>query len=288
VTQGDTRPTTAARPRPSGLGRRRRRRRARPDRPIGRTYPLKWVVVALAVTAVVLFGGPWIYFLIADGPTPGKLHLPAASDIPPGPLQPGPVTGTWVVSTGSVAGYRVHEILFGATHTAVGRTSQVSGGVVISGTEVEAADFTVDMASVKSDQGARDYQFRSFIMDTADYPHATFQLTSPIQLGTLPDVGAQITESATGNLTMRGVKRAVTFPLSAERTSATVIEINAEIPITFSEWHIPNPSFAVAQVGNTGTLEVLLFVDLTGANGKPVNPPPAPAPSTTTYTPGTL
>jgi hypothetical protein len=35
-----------------------------------------------------------------------------------------------------------------------------------------------------------------------------------------------------------------------------------------SDWHIPNPSFAVAQVGNGGTLEVLLQL---------VRPPSPPA-----------
>lgn len=269
-----------------------RRRRppasANPNRPLGRTYPLKWVAVALAVTAALLIGGPWLYFLVFAGSTPAKLHLPAATGVAAGPLEPGPVTGTWTVIAGSRAGYRVQEILFGASHTAVGRTSQVSGGVVISGTQITAADFTVDMASVKSDQGARDYQFRSFIMDTADHPHSSFHLTDPIALGTVPAVGRVVNEQATGELTLRGVEQPISFELSAERVSATQIDVTAEIPITFSEWHIPNPSFAVAKVGNTGTLEVLLYLAVTGPAGQPVHPQPSPSPTTTTYTPGSL
>jgi polyisoprenoid-binding protein YceI len=268
---------------------RRARPRPRPHRrPVGRTYPLKWVIVALAVTAALLIGGPYFYFYVIEGSAPGRLHLPSANGIPTGPLQPGPVTGTWVVSTDSIAGYRVNEILFGATHTAVGRTSQVSGGMVISGTEVTAAEFTVKMGSVKSDQAARDYQFHHFIMDTADFPTSTFRLTSPIQLGSIPDVGRTITQQATGDLTLRGVKRPVTFQLSAERLSADTIDVNAEIPITFSQWHIPNPSFAVAQVGRTGTLEVLLHLVAANANGQPLHPVPTSAPTTTVYVPGTL
>lgn len=268
--------------------RRRPIKRRRPDRPVGRTYPLKWVVVALAVTAAVLIGGPYLFFAVFEGSPPGQLHLPPADGVASGPLQPGPVTGTWVIGPGSIAGYRVHEILFGQSHTAVGRTSQVSGGIVISGTEVTAADFTVDMASVKSDQGARDYQFRGFIMETSDYPHATFQLTSPIRLAGVPDVGRTITQQAVGDLTLRGQKRSITFTLSAERLGADAIDVNAEIPITLSEWHIPNPSFAVAQVGKSGILEVLLSLVPATAAGKPLHPSAATVPTTTVYVPGTL
>jgi polyisoprenoid-binding protein YceI len=267
---------------------RRRRGRGRPDRPIGRTYPLKWVAVALAATAALLIGGPYLFLAIFEGTPPARLHLPTAAGVAPGAVAPGPVSGMWAVSPGSVAGYRVNEVLFGQTHTAVGRTPRVTGGMVISGTEVTAADFTVDMAHVKSDQGARDAQFRGFIMETADFPHASFRLTSPIELGSIPDVGRQITEQAVGDLTMRGVRRSITFTLLAERISAEAIDINAEIPVRFSLWHVPNPSFAVAQVGNIGTLEVLLHLVATNAQGKPLVPAPPTAPTTTIYTPGTF
>lgn len=266
---------------------RSRRRRRRPDRPLGRTYPLKWVVVGLAFVALLLIGGPYLFFAIFEGSTPGVLHLPPAGGVAPGPVAPGPVSGTWVASTGSIAGYRVHELLFGQTHTAVGRTTKVTGGLVISGVEVTAADFTVDMASVKSDQGARDAQFRGFIMDTADYPHATFRLTSPIQLGLVPAAGRVVTEQAVGDLTMRGIRRSITFTLSAERL-AGAIDVNAEIPIELSEWHIPNPSFAVAQVGPSGVLEVLLHLVPANASGQPLNPA-KPGPTTTTvFVPGSF
>ena len=265
---------------------RRRRPPRAPGSSTGRTYPLKWVAIALAATALVLIGGPYLFFALFEGSAPGRLHLPSAAGVGPGPVAPGPVSGTWAVGPGSLAGYRVDEMLFGQAHTAVGRTSKVTGGLVISGTEVTAADFTVDMASVKSDQGSRDVQFRGFIMRTADYPRSSFRLTSPIQLGAVPDVGRTISEQAVGDLTMRGVQRSITFTLSAERLADGTIDVNAEIPIKFSDWHIPNPSFAVAHVGSTGTLEVLLQMVSADAQGRPLHPEPTPAPTTTVYTPG--
>lgn len=223
-----------------------------------RAYPLEWVVAGLVVLGLLLIGGPWLFFNVIESPTPSKLQLPAVKGAPSA-VVPGPVSGTWKIGAGSVAGYRVQELLFGQSHTAVGRTPKVTGGMVISGTQVTAADFTVDMATVKSDTRSRDAQFDGFIMDTADHPHGTFRLTRPVELGRVPAVGQTISVPATGNLTLRGVTRQVTFTLDAERLSGG-IDVKAEIPITFSLWHIPNPSFAVAQLGKTGTIEVLLHL----------------------------
>jgi polyisoprenoid-binding protein YceI len=212
-------------------------------------------LVCLGIAAVL---GPLAYFRL-QGKAPPRLSLPPATGVSAGPVAAGPVSGTWTVTTGSEAGYRVQEILFGQSHTAVGRTSKVTGGMVISGTTVDAADFTVDMGSVTSDQSGRNVQFRDNILDTGKYPHATFRLTQPIQLGSVPSAGVVVTEPATGAFTLRGVTRVITFTLKAERIG-DAIDLNAEIPITYSLWHIPNPSFAVAQVGKTGTIEVLLHL----------------------------
>jgi hypothetical protein len=50
----------------------------------------------------------------------------------------------------------------------------------------------------------------------------------------------------------------VTFPLSAERTPSE-IEVSGSIPILFSNWDIPNPSFTgFVTTQNHGVLEFLL------------------------------
>jgi polyisoprenoid-binding protein YceI len=235
-------------------------RTGRPRRP-GRTWRDRhpgWVYLflALGVLAVAVVLIPFLFFHVIEGSAPGKLHLPASGP-GSGPIVPGPVSGTWTVSTGSEAGYRVDEILFGQHHTAVGRTTKVSGSLLISGDVVAAGAFSVDMASVKSDQISRDVQFRDYILSTDKYPHATFRLTRPIELASIPAPGQVLTATATGDLTLRGVTRPINFPVHAERT-ATGIDVNAEIPVTFSTWHIPNPSFVITKVANSGLLEVLL------------------------------
>ena len=150
------------------------------------------------------------------------------------------MAGTWKITNGSVVGYRVKEVLFGQNHTAVGRTSAITGHVTISGTTVTAAGFTVQMATIKSDESERDVQFRGRIMDTSAYPTGTLTLTKPIALGALPAAGVVKTYTATADLTLHGHTRPVTFPLSAERTSGE-IEVSGSIPVLFSRLGHPEP-----------------------------------------------
>jgi polyisoprenoid-binding protein YceI len=222
------------------------------------------VVVVLAV------GGPFVYIHLIEGSAPAKLSLPGASSGDAGstatsspsgaPTASGSVAGTWAVGAGSVAGYRVQEVLIGQHATAVGRTARLSGSVTITGSTVTSGTVTVDMASVSSDQSERNAQFDGRIMDVATYPTATLHLSGPIALGAIPAVGHQVSYTGSGSLDMHGVTRSITLPLSAERT-ATGIAVLAEVPITFSDWGIANPSVGgFVTTADNGTLEVLLHL----------------------------
>jgi polyisoprenoid-binding protein YceI len=108
---------------------------------------------------------------------------------------------------------------------------------VIDRTVVKTATFTVEMATVKSDQGERNAQFDGRIMDVARYPTATFVLTSPISFGSVPAVGKIVTVAAIGDLTMHGVTRKLTLAISTERTTTT-IDVLADATIVFADWDI--------------------------------------------------
>jgi polyisoprenoid-binding protein YceI len=234
----------------------RRRRSSRPRRLVW------WVAGAAAAVVVLAVGGTFIYIHVINGPAPAPLGLKStsgpSSTAPAGESAATSVGGTWKVTAGSVVGYRVKEVLLGQHTTAVGRTSTVAGHVTIGGATVTAASFTVQMATIKSNESERDVQFRGRIMDTSAYPTGTLALTKPIALGTLPAAGVVKTYTATADLTLHGHTRAVTFPLSAERTSSE-IELSGSIPILFSRWDIPNPSFTgFVTTQNHGVLEFLL------------------------------
>jgi polyisoprenoid-binding protein YceI len=215
-----------------------------------------WLVGGVLVLAVGVVGGPFVYIHYIEGKAPAPLSLTKASPSAT-TTAAGRVSGTWSVTSGSTVGYRVQEILFGQSNTATGRTSSVNGSITIDGTRVTTASFTVDMTTVTSDQHRRDGQFNGRIMDTASYPTATFTLSKPVVLSSIPAVGVQESMQATGVLTMHGTSKTVTFTITGQRTTGG-IQITGQIPITFAEWNIPNPSFGPVTTQDHGVLEFLL------------------------------
>src|SRR3954454_21524566 len=108
----------------------------------------------------------------APASAPASTAAPAAAG---GSSSSDSIDGTWNVASGSQAGYRVKEVLFGQNTDAVGRTSDVTGSLTISGTSVTDGAFTVDLTTVKSDESQRDSQFQGRIMNTSQFPDATFK-----------------------------------------------------------------------------------------------------------------
>jgi polyisoprenoid-binding protein YceI len=226
---------------------------------------LRWVIAAAVVVVLLAVGVPYVFFHFVEGSTPAPLSLkasgapsstPSASTVTAGSGTA--VAGSWAVGRGSQVGYRVQEILVGQSHTAVGRSTAVTGQMVIKGTTVTTAGFTVKMATIHTDSAQRDAQFDGRIMDVAAYPTGTFTLTRPITLAPLPAVGAIKTYQPTGTLTLHGKAVAVIFPLKAGRTAAG-IDVQGSIPVLFSRWGIPNPSFTgFVTTQNHGIMEFLL------------------------------
>jgi polyisoprenoid-binding protein YceI len=213
----------------------------------------RWLIVAGVALVALVVGGPFVYFHFIEGPAPAPLHLSTVKRAGGGV----DVDGTWQVTASSTAGYRVQEILFGQSNTAVGRTSAVTGRMTIAGTRVSGVTITVDLTQVHSDASQRDGQFQGRIMDTAEHPTATFTLTGPITLASVPPVGRPVTVHGAGTLSLHGTTRPVTVTLSAQRTAAA-IQVSGSIPVQFSDYGIPNPSFGPASTGDSGLIEFLL------------------------------
>jgi polyisoprenoid-binding protein YceI len=218
------------------------------------------VVLVLAVLAV---GVPWAYIHLFESDQPAPLSVESVPTPSDGSGVAGAVTdldGAWVVGSGSQAGYRVHETLAGQSTTAVGRTSRVTGSVAVRGDQVSNGSISVDIGSIASDRSGRDKQFSGRIMDAARFPTARFTLTEPIDLGSVPPVGSTVTATATGDLTLHGVTKSVSFPVTVKR-SAGAVAVAGTIPVQYADYQIDNPSIGgFVSVGASGTVEFLLVL----------------------------
>jgi polyisoprenoid-binding protein YceI len=195
---------------------------------------------------------------VTDVPVTDAVAAESPAEEPaPNDAAPSGGAGVWSVTDASQLGYRVKEVLFGVDTEAVGRTNQITGALTIDGTTVTDAEFVVDVASITSDESRRDGQFRGRIMSTDEFPTATFTLTEPIELGTEAAEGAEVTASAVGVLTLRGVTNPVEFEVTAKLENGQ-IGVLGNIPVLFAEYQIANPSFGGITTEDNGLLEFVL------------------------------
>ena len=246
---------------------------------------LKKIVIAVVALVVVIVGGSFIYAKVINkaddafdnqqvkerlaatttatiasdttDPTDTTAGDPVATAVTV--LRDG-VEGDWAIAATSEVGYRVDESINGFDSTANGRTQAITGTFTIGGTSVSAGEFTVDMTTFKSDESRRDKQFNSRVMAVSEFPTATFVLTAPIDFQQVPADGTTITASATGDLTLHGVTKSVTFDVDATFQYGRV-GVLGNIPVLFSDYDIANPSFATVTTEDHGSLEFILIFD---------------------------
>ena len=243
----------------------------------------------MVVLALLVVGGgaaAWAFFLRGDDVAP--LSLPssaplgssapsgapgsagasgASTSLPPASaasIDAASIPGTWSIGSDSVVGYRVRERLanLAADSDAVGRTSSITGTATIaasgSAQTVNAATFSVDMTTVKSDRPMRDNRLRNDGIQTDTFPTSTFKLTTPVVLPAEATTGAQVSVTLHGDLTLHGVTKTVDIPARAQ-LNGSVIQILGSLDFPFSDYSISAPNIGgFVAVEDHGTLEFLV------------------------------
>ena len=228
------------------------------------------IIAAIAVLAIGAVAGPWVYINLIKDDAPEALTLePSTTTIAPESsttiavestttIAPAStIDGEWKVVAESIVGYRVKETIVGQKTEGVGRTSEITGLLTIVDEQVTAAEFTVDMTTLVSDSTRRDRQVNTRILDTVNFPTATFTLKEPITLTPEALAGSDLSVDTTGTFTLRGVTKDIDLTLIA-RLVDDVIEVNGSIQIVFTDWSIPDPSISSIIVVDRGLLEFLV------------------------------
>jgi polyisoprenoid-binding protein YceI len=204
--------------------------------------------LGVAVIAFLL-----IYFLLFPTSSPKRFALKAAvtsttsTSTSTSGAVPDTGTGTYQISSGSQAGYRVREKLafLPAESDAVGRTSQITGSATLtkaaSGVTIKAASFSVAVNTLKSDKSMRDEKIHQIGLESDRYPTATFALSSPITLPASALKGNVVHVSATGVFNINGVSKRETFPLEMTVSGATLAAAGS-LTFPWSEFGMTAPS----------------------------------------------
>ncbi|PXA68041.1 YceI family protein [Cryobacterium arcticum] len=218
-------------------------------------------VVVLGGAALVI--GPSVYAgyansVVEAAPTIAPATSSPMTDATAPAVNADDLSGSWSVGADSFAGYRVDEVLQNQDVTVTGRTSDVTGDLTVDALSLTAATITVDVASIATDESARDAYFRDNAMNVAEFPTATFTLTEPVTIEG-PVAGVAQTVSAVGELTMHGVTQPVTVELQAALTDAGG-QVVGSIPVTFSDYDVEAPDLGFVSVEDAGAIEFSLNV----------------------------
>jgi polyisoprenoid-binding protein YceI len=246
------------------------------------------IAIIAVVVALVAVGAYVAWDQVLRGDSVGALTLPSAApssgsnrssgsgasaspgassrtDAIPAASFDGTLAGTWDVTSGSQAGYRVREQLANlpAESDAVGRTSDVTGSITIttsgSTSTVSAGTLTVNTTTIASDRSMRDNRLRNEGLQTDQYPSATFKLTAPVEIPAAAVSGTASDLTLTGDLTLHGVTKPVSIPAKAQLTDGTV-QVAGSLAFPLSDYSITPPSVGgfVLSVADNGTLEFLV------------------------------
>ena len=254
------------------------------------------IVITLGIIFAVVVGGYIAYDQVLRGdsvaalalPTPSSSETAAASTAPsnaasePAPsaassaaaatastapvAAAGDLAGTWNVTSGGQAGYRVREKLANlpAESDAVGRTDQVSGSITLETTDatttLSSGTITVDTTSITSDESRRDNRMRREGLETDAFPTATFTVTSPVEIPQAAIDGTATNVTLTGDLTLHGVTKSVEIPAQARLSDGT-IQVAGSLSFPLSDYSItaPNVGGFVVSIADEGALEFLLI-----------------------------
>jgi len=206
---------------------------------------------SLALLSVLTFAS----VSFAQNPGPGPASQP--------PLPPPTAGAKLDITDGSSATYRVTEQFVGVafTNEAEGTTNLVSGSLTIKADGSIAPDskLTVDLRGLKSDQDQRDGFIQNRTLETAKFPMAEFVPTKITGLEKMIPSSGQAGISLTGNLTIHGVTKEVTFQgIATFNPRTNSVAGRAKTSLTFDEFGITPPKIGrLASVDNKIQLELV-------------------------------
>jgi len=162
---------------------------------------------------------------------------------------------------GNEARYRVREQLAGIDFPsdAVGKTTRVEGSLLIGADGKVVRDssrFTIDLRTLESDQTRRDNFIRRNTIQTDSFPNAVFVPASAQGLPAVLPATGDMAFTLTGDLTVHGVTKPVTWQVKAKRIASGAVTGSATTDFKFGDFGMTIPKVGrVLSVDDKITLE---------------------------------
>ena len=166
-----------------------------------------------------------------------------------------------VIGEGSLGRYRVKEQLarLPLPNDAVGETPDVSGTIVFNpdGTvQPDRSQLVINLQTLRSNEGRRDRFLRDNSLESNEYPEARFVVQNASGLPWPLPASADLSFQLTGDMTVHGVTRLVTWEVTAQVGDGSVTG-QAKTSFTFGTFDMSVPSlFFILSVEDNIRLEL--------------------------------
>jgi polyisoprenoid-binding protein YceI len=183
---------------------------------------------------------------LAQGPPAGAPPGggPPRQAPPPTP----PTAGAHLEIVEGSASYKVTEQFVGINfpNDAIGTTNTVAGSLTIAadGSIAPGSKLSFDLRTLKSDQEQRDGYVRTRALETDKFPMAEFVPTKIKGLAVMIPTQGQTGFELTGNMTIHGVTKEVTFQGIATFNRDSTVAGRAKTEFTFDTFGIAQPKIA--------------------------------------------
>ena len=161
----------------------------------------------------------------------------------------------------SEARFLIEEVLLGAPFTVVGATSELEGEITADLNDPSNAqvNIIVDVTTLVTDNGKRNGAIQRWILETSDPANQTAEFTAT-SINGMPDqvvVGETFDFQITGDFSVKGVTKELTFDGSATLVSEDKLEGSSATEVLYTEFtSIPGLPPQVASVEDNMILEI--------------------------------
>ena len=179
------------------------------------------------------------------------LTLTAAATTPsataPAPAPPSAATLFRIISEASEVRFEIEEILRGQPTTAIGRTNQVAGDLIIdfaNPANSNLGTIRINVRTLETPEQNRDRVIRSRILQSSQdaYEFAEFVPSALVGLPTSIEVGQTMTFQIVGDLTLKGIAAPVTFDATVTVVAEDRVEGEATATVQRETFDLMIPS----------------------------------------------
>ncbi len=214
---------------------------------------------ATAATQSTAAPVPTATTLSLNAPAPTATQPPAPTSTP---VPSGPVVSRFILDPAqSSSKFVITRTVLGSTSSAVATSTGVTGQFLVSENGLGSggvSSFRIDMRTVSSNDSLTNSFLRSGEIDTVNFPYADFvaSATSPFSPGY--GTGNQFSFTLSGNLTLNGVTRPVSWQVLA-RQSGSAFSATADADILLSQFDVQVPNTPLGGARDQIHVQVLMI-----------------------------